>query len=69
MMLKTYVFPMLFLGGKKSKKSRRGAPKGSKSDFEPWASGGLSDFGPPGRPHYQRSKYISLHGISLSISF
>ena len=48
------------IGCQKIEKSRLGAPKGSKSDFGPWASGGLSDFGAPGRPHYQRSKYISI---------
>ena len=32
-MLKTHVFLMLFLGGKKSKKSRLGAPKGPKDSL------------------------------------
>ena len=35
-------------------------PKVSKSDFGGSARVPFSDFGPPGRPHYQRSKYISI---------
>ena len=42
---------MLFLGGKKSKKSRLGTPKGRQGDFEGSAKVPFSDFDPQGGPN------------------
>ena len=63
-MLKTHVFLMLFLGGKKSKKSRLGAPKGPKdspgSSHEIRLIGRAGNLGPPNIPIY-RYLYIPVH--------
>ena len=56
-MLNTDVFPMLFLGGKKSKISRLGAPTGRHGYFVTSADVPFSDFA-QGGPKYQKSKYI-----------
>ena len=48
------------IGWQKIKKSRLGAPKGRQGDFAGSAKVPFSDFWAPGRPQYQRSKYISI---------
>ena len=60
-MLNNLCFFISIWCAKKSKKSSLGAPKSRQGDFGPSTRRPFSDFGVPGRPQYQRSKYISIY--------